>query len=94
MYALTLSAPASKIASAALHSVPPLSTISSTRIACLPLTSPISAITSLTPARGLRLSTIAISPWNISANLRALTAPPASGETNTVSTVLMSLPSL
>ena len=84
IYARTLTAPASIIACAALHSVPPESTMSSTRIACLSFTSPIKFINSALPASGRILSTIAISPLNMSANFLARTAPPASGDTNTV----------
>ena len=60
-YASTDSAPLFINATAALHNVPPLSIMSSTRIACLPLTSPIKFITSDLPASGRILSTIAMS---------------------------------
>ena len=78
-----LEAPSSIILSAALQIVPAESIISSRIMQSLPATSPIIFITSLSPAFGLRLSTIAIEAPNLFAIARALTTPPISGETAT-----------
>ena len=80
---MILLAPKSIILSAALQIVPAESMISSRIIQSFPFTSPMIFITSLSPALGLLLSTIAIEAPILFAIALALTTPPISGETAT-----------
>ena len=64
-----------------VDSVPPQSTMSSIRMQSRPATSPMMFITSVSPARGRRLSTMARSASRRWATARARTTPPTSGET-------------
>ena len=82
-YEVILLAPKSIILSAALQIVPAESMISSRIIQSFPFTSPMIFITSLSPALGLLLSTIAIEAPILFAIALALTTPPISGETAT-----------
>ena len=85
IYALTLAAPASLRASAALQRVPAVSIISSGTIQLFPFTSPIIFITFDSFAVALLLSIIAKSDSSKNlANARALTTPPTSGETTKI----------
>ncbi len=77
----TEAAPASISASAALQSVPPESTMSSNRMQRRPETSPMMFITSASPGRSRRLSTMASGASMRLASARARTTPPTSGET-------------
>ena len=72
-------------ASAAFVRVPAVSTISSINIQSFFLTLPIMFKTSETLAFSLLLSTIAKLTFNLLAMYLALTTPPTSGETTTIS---------
>ena len=78
-------APSAFSAAAAWHSVPAVSTMSSTSTQILPSTSPMMFITLDSLGRGRRLSMIARSAsssrW---ARARARTTPPTSGETTMI----------
>ena len=75
------SRPCSSSTSAALQSVPPESTMSSTMMQCRPVTSPMMFITSDSPGRSRRLSTMASCASMRLAMMRARTTPPTSGDT-------------
>ena len=77
--ALTLFAPCSLNAPAALTMVPAVSIISSIRITSLPATSPMIFITSLLFASSRRLSTMTRSSESFLAKLLARATPPTSG---------------
>jgi len=78
-------APFARSASADCTSVPAVSTMSSSMTAVFPSTSPMMFITAETFGPSRRLSMMASEAFSRLAHARALSSPPASGETTTMS---------